>query len=174
MNNSFFKYFEYSNKYFEYCWYWLIFFKTRIKYTEDGWFFYLKDKISEAGYTAVIIDASNNSNLWDLTLYRWDLYDKFCWFEDWNTLLKLTSWISQVSPLIFSPVRNFILSCTHLHCTSWLPFPYIHQIIHLLFHTFSLLTKSLLVELTQLCSRGLARQIYKVNNSVSFWDFLTR
>ena len=86
----------------------------------------------------------------------------------------LIIWISQISPPIISPIRKFILSCTHLLCTSWLPFPYIHQIIHLLFHTLSLLTKSLLVELTQLCSRGLARQIYKTNNSVSFWDFLTR
>ena len=37
---------------------------------------------------------------------------------------------------------------------------------------YFLLTKSLLVELTQFCSRDLARQIYKANHSVSFWDFL--
>ena len=29
---------------------------------------------------------------------------------------------------------------------------------------------SLLVELTQLCARGLAKQIYKTNNNVSFCD----
>ena len=80
-----------------------------------------------------------------------------CWFSQF--------WISQISPRIIWPFQNPILSCAYLHSFTKLPFPYIHQIVHLLTSTLSLLTKSLLVELTQLCLRGLARKIYKSNNS---------
>ena len=55
-----------------------------------------------------------------------------------------------------------------------MPFLYIHHLFHPLTSTLSLLTESLLVELPQFFSRGLAKQIYKANNSVRFRDFLVR
>ena len=102
-----------------------------------------------------------------------EIYDNFytklnskdcCWFS--------INWIAQILPRIISPLWNIIFVCAHLHFLYWLLIPYIHQIIHLLFGFLPLLTQSLLVELRQLCPRGLTRQIYKANNSVSFWDFL--